>query len=355
MRNGGYWKSMAKINRIKLLADAAAASFEAAGFSPAELLQGPITFTDLTWQATPLAVATPYWGVPFRDYLDYPLDIDPEGLYDYYRQGLLLLSVGPEEITDSEGYKGLTRLVLGCRKGERRLALPLYEGWPEGSTTTGPVFALEMAHIYKTSCREVKAFVADESNYYADTPWGKVGVVDGYVSDSRDLWDVDCRQLVPEMLAQPRGQPVTECQYDVLARLRSALYQEPERFKDLELLDLALQALRILSYGELCHELVTAVSQMSSRAFKRKLKIEAYSRAVDIMKSWNITDRVKISMLQELLMPAYMSLPEFSRKIWDPHKIMPSVLSTRSEARIMNYLTFVLRKTQDAEPTVKPG
>lgn len=344
---------MAKVNRVKLLADAAAASFEAAGFSPAELLQGPIVLTDLTWQVPPLEVPALYWGVPFQDYLDYPLEINSEELYDYYRQGLMLLSMGPEEITDDQGYKGLTRLILGCRKGERRLALPLYEGWPAGSTTTGPVFALEVARLFKTSCKKLQGFVSDESNYHAVTPWGKVGIVNGYVSDSRDLWDVDCSNLVPGMLEQPRGQVVVECQYDILARLRSALHQEPERFKDFELADLALQALRVLSYGELCHELLTAVSQMSSKAFKRKLKIATYSKALEIMKSWDLSDRVKISMLQELLMPGYMSLSEFSRKVLDPHKIMPNVLSARTEARIINYLTAVLKQAQHSEAAAR--
>lgn len=345
---------MAKLNRVKLLAEAVASSFEAAGYSSADLLQGQIVITDLVWQTPPLEVAELYWGVPFQDYLDYPLIVDSMKLHEFYTNGLFLLRHAPEEITTAEGYRGLSKVILNCLKGERKLALPLYENWPEGEPHTGPQFALEVARLFKTSSDVVSEFVSDRDNYYVSTPWGKVGITDGLVSHSADLWDVSCKGLVPGMLEQPRGKSSTECHYDVLARLRSALHQEPARFADFEMVDLGLQALRILSDGENCREVQQALSQMSAKAFKRRLKITAYQQAIDVMLSWSLTDRVKISMLQEILMPTYMSLPEFSRKILDPHKVMPAVLSRKTEARILQTLRSELSKVQRTHQALNP-
>lgn len=345
---------MAKLNRVKLLAEAVASSFEAAGYGSAELLQGPIVITDLVWQTPPLEVAQDYWGVPFQDYLDYPLMVDSLKLHEFYGRGLFLLRHGPEEITTMEGYRGLSKVIINCLKGERKLALPLYENWPEGEPHTGPQFALEVARLFKTSSDVVSEFISDRDNYYVSTPWGKVGIVDGFVSQSADLWDVSCKGLVPGMLEKPRGKSSMDCHYDVLARLRSALHQEPARFPDFEMVDLGLQALRVLSDGGICREIQQALSQMSAKAFKRRLKITAYQQAIDVMMSWSLTDRVKISMLQEILMPTYMSLPEFSRKIFDPYKIMPAVLPRKSEARILQTLKNELSRVQRTHQALNP-
>lgn len=346
---------MAKINRVKVLAEAIASAFEAAGYAPAELLQGPIKLTDMVWQAPPLRVTTMFEGLPFSDYIDYPLPMDSEAVFDFYRLTLFSLHACPEEAVDENGYKGLTRLFKGAKIGERNLAFPLYDSWPAGDHNTGPMFALEAARLFYTSSDAVKSFKDDESNYHAVTPWGTVGIVDGFIAGAKESWDVDCSGLVQGLLEMPRGRADMTCMYDTIARLRSALYEEPDRFASFETLDLALQALRILTNGETCRELHKSVEQMSLAGFRRRAKIAAYEQCLDVMASWRLTDRAKISMLQEILIPQYMTLPEFSRKILDPSRIFPAVLTTKTEERIKRVLQYELDKVQYTALAMKAG
>lgn len=345
---------MAKLNRVKLLADAVARSFEVAGFSPADLLGGPITITELAWQAPPLKVERLYWGVPFSSYLDYSLTLDSAALFEWYKNGLYWLKHAPETIADTEGYLGLSKLIFNAKPGERKLALPLPEGWPSGEHSTGPMFALEVARLFKTSCKDVTEFFEDDSNYFVRTPWGTVGIVEGFVSEHQDVWDISCVGLVQGLLEGPRGFTATSCLYDTIARLRSVLHQEAGRFPDFDMVDYALQALRILADGEICKELHRALEGMSAAGFRRKARIKAYEEAVSTMLSWSLNDRAKISTLQELLVPTYMSLAEYSRKILDPYKIMPSVLSNKVEARILSNLRHELAKAINADQAFKP-
>ena len=329
---------MPRANLTRQLAEAVASAFEVAGFAPADLLKGQIHFTDLPWQAPPLHATAKLAGVPLHEYLDCPLPVDSAKLYDYYDAGLSLLHCGPEEITDSTGYKGLRWALPGLRPGERNLVLPLYDGWPAGDTNTGPIFALEMAHLFRTSAEDVQDFVEDDDNYHAVTPHGVVGIVDGFVSVQAENWDMSLAGAVPAMLEQPRGLLTTTCAYDTIARLRSALYEAPEKFTEFVGVDLALQTLRILSNGHLCRELQAAVEQMSRAGFRRRAKIEAYKQAIGVMEDWLLSDRTKIGMLQEILMPTHMNLQMFSRVILDPKKVLPAVLSARTEQRILHAL-----------------
>lgn len=347
---------MAKINRVKVLAEAIASAFEAAGYAPAEILQGPIVLTDMAWQAPPLRVQTMFEGLPFSDYVDYPLPMDSKAVFDFYRLTLFSLHACPEEVADENGYKGLARLFKNTKVGERNLAFPLYDGWPAGDHNTGPMFALEAARLFYTSSDAVQAFKDDADNYHAVTPWGTVGIVDGYVAGVEKQWDVNCSGLVQGLLEMPRGVANMTCMYDTIARLRSALHEAPERFgTTFEPLDLALQALRVLTDGETCRELHRALEQMSLAGFRRRQKIAAYTQCLEVMDSWALTDRAKISMLQEILMPQYMNLPEFGRKILDPSRVFPAVLSTKTEARIKRALQYELDKVQYAAKALQTG
>jgi hypothetical protein len=224
--------------------------------------------------------------------------------------------------------------------------LPLYPGYPVGDHTTGVLFAMDVAHLFYTSSDVVNGFEDNADNYYVNTPWGRVGVMEGLVCGG-EAWDVDCRGLVQGMLEQPRGDVSMTCEYDLIARLRSALHLEPAKFSEFEATDYALQALRILTDGP-CKELVKAVERMSMAGFKRRAKIKAYEQTLEVMASWNITDRLKISMLQEILIPSYMTLEMFCRKVVDVRKVIPAVLSTKVESKITRNLQHELEKVQYA-------
>lgn len=345
---------MAKINRTRLLSEAVAASFSSAGYSPADLLQGPISITDLPWQAPPLQCEALLDQVPLHEHLSYPLAVDAEGLYLFYLDTLAGLKTDPENVASADTYRNLARAMPKASAGERNLALPVPDGWPSGSYSTGAMFAMEVARLFYTSTSVCSNFVSDADNYHVTTPWGLVGVVDGFPSASADLWDLSCKGCVQGMLELPRGLLSTNCSYDLIARLRSALHETPERFPEFEGVDYALQALRILAGNTLCLELKAAVERMSLAAFKRRARIKAFEEALGTMQSWHLTDRTKISMLLEVLVPTHFTLPEFSRKVLNPMKVLPAVLSNKTEQRILRTLKHELEKSKHAHRALAP-
>jgi hypothetical protein len=193
---------------------------------------------------------------------------------------------------------------------------------------------------------ECQGFVDDNDNYGAETPWGFVGIIAGRPSLHADEWDADCTGAVQGMLETPRGVSHANCHYDLIARLRSALHEEPGRFPEFMGMDYALQALRVLADGEICKDLQQAIERMSLVAFKRKARANAFAEALGVMESWTFTDRAKVSMILEILVPAHYNLEVFARKILDPRKIFPAVLSRRTEAKIIATLKHELEKTR---------
>jgi hypothetical protein len=334
---------MARFNRTLQLAKAVADSFEKAGFMPADLLQGPINLTDLAWQAPPLVCEESLHGIPLHNYLDYPMELSSEAAYEWYRLTLFNLLSAPEEVADDAAYKGLSKFLPKAKMGERRLALPLGEGWPAGSANTGPVFAMEVARLFRTSCTKVSEFVHTADDYYAVTPWGRVGIVDGFVHDMPG-WDTDCRGHVQSLLEMPRGQISVLCQYDTVARLRGLLHENHEKFDEFAAVDYALQALRILANGNLCRELHQAIEALPLEAFKRRRRREAFEQALAVMENHTFTDRVKVSMILEMLVPAHWQLQVFARKIYNVQTVMPSVLSEKTESRIIRTLKWEAEK-----------
>jgi hypothetical protein len=338
---------MARLNRTRVLSEAIATSFSNAGYSPADLLQGPISITDLPWQAPPLKAPQMLLGVPLHEYLDYPLPLNAEELHAFYRRGLELLRFAPEEFSTLDGHRGMALVFQKVPVGERKMAFPLPEDWPVGTHATGAMFAMEVARVFRTSCAGIIGFVEDASNYYAETQWGQIGVVSGFPSVYAEAWDADCSNAVAGMLEMPRGIISMTCHYDLIARLRSVLHENLEKFPEFEGVDYALQTLRILSDGQLCKELVQAVERMSVEAFKRKARVAAFKEALGVMEDWQYVDRLKVSMLVEILVPTHMRLEDFAKRVYDPRRILPAVLSRRVESRIVNTLKFEINKAEN--------
>lgn len=330
---------MPKSTRTKALAEAVASGFEKAGFSPADLLQGPINITDLTWEAPAIKAEAPLQGVPFHNYVDYPLSVRSEMLYEFYSQGLFLLRHSIESFTTKQGYSNLSMILPSVPSGERKLALPLPADWPVGDHLTGVRFALDVARLFKTSSELCDDFLEGGDDYYVETRMGRVGVVEGLPTLCQDIWDTPCKDL-PALLTMPRGNASIYCHYDLIARLRSVLHENVEKFSEFEGMDLALQSLRILADGQLCKPLQDAVEGMSLVAFKRKLRTKAFAEAIEVMEHWSYTDRTKISMILQILVPAHYTLEMFARKILDPRRVLPAVLSRKVESRIINTLRY---------------
>jgi hypothetical protein len=343
-----------KQNRILQLAEAVAASFESAGYTPGDLLQGPVKITDLPWQAPPLRAVESLRGVPIHEYLDYPLGFRPEEAYFAYNSTLDSLVHDPGLTANRDGYLWVRRALPGASPGERKLTFPLPDGWPGHDHTAQGVFAMEMVRAFLLYADRCSGFFQDDDNYRIMTEWGPIGIEGGAVIGSPDAQVDAFKGYVSGMLEAPRGQVTSLCHYDLLARLRSTLHEEPDRFVEWQGTDTALQALRLLCEGKPLTALLKAVSDMSVEAARRRLRVTAFKEAVGIMESWNYTDRTKISMLQELLVPSFMSLNDFAKKIMDPYKILPAVLPRKTESRILSYLRYVLKKADDNVKTYQP-
>lgn len=324
---------MALLKRTRQLAEAVAASFGAVGFTPADLLQGPINLTDLAWQAPALEPDCKLRGAPLTHYLDYPLGVDSRALYDFYSLGLYALAHGSERHLGPNGWAQLGAVFGGASSGERKCALSVPDRWPEIDENAAIMFGLECAHVFKTSGKCLE-FISGKDDYYAVTTWGRVGIVEGRLSLMADYWDTSVAGFVQALLQQPRGIISTECHYDIIARLRSVLFEKADIFGEFEALDMALQTLRIWCAGSTPKELVHAVSQISYETLKRRTQMASYDQAIATMENWHLSDRVKIGMLIEILVPTCMPQNLFNKVIINMHSTLPPVLHSRVEQRI---------------------
>jgi hypothetical protein len=276
-----------------------------------------------------------------------------EEAYFAYSSVLDAMIHDPGLAADRNGYIWLRKAMPGVTPGERTLAFPLPDGWPAHDLTACAVFSMEMVRALVLHTSVCSNFAHDEVSYKVTTPWGEVGISEGRVIGADDSLG-DYSGFISGMLESPRGRLSTECHYDLLSRLRSALYEDPGRFAEWQGTDNALQALRVLCEGLPLLDLQAAISGMSMQAAKRRLRATAFQEALTIMESWSFTDRTKISMLLELLVPNFMNMRDFARKIQDPNKVLPAVLPTKSEVRILANLRNELRKANDSIKAYEP-
>jgi hypothetical protein len=333
---------MAK-SRIRDIAAAVTQAFEKAGFTPADLLQGPIGLTDLAWQTPPLRTTAMLAGLPFTSYVDYPLNMDASAFYDFYSQTLYDLHDDPGRVCGAQGYRRWQFFAAGVPLGERQLRLPVPQGWPnQMETTTGHLFAAECAELAHTSitCGDL---IEDDSNFYVETEHGEIGIVAGSPSIYGDLWDSDVSGTVPLLTTQNRGLLDTNCMYDILARVRSVLYENMGRFVEFEGLDYALQTLRVMTSGRLCSELLAQIQGMSVKAFKQKRRLAIVEECLEVMSAWRFSDREKLGVIFEKLVPEVMNMSEYQRKVYDPYR-MVTVLQAATEQKIVNRLKYLRKK-----------
>lgn len=339
---------MKRPNRASALAKAIVQAFQNAGFSPDDLLKGQIVHTDLPWQAPPLRSQATLGGLPLSAYLDYPLKVSEEAFYNFYCEALAALGQNPAAAIGGAGWRGLAAGAANLVTGERLLRFTIPEGFPENMDHfAGHRFAIEAAHFASVS-QVTKGHLEGPNDFWYETEFGVIGIANGLPTAYSDLWDLSCEGHLEEMLSAPRGLISTACHYDILAKVRSVLYENIDKFEEFEGVELALQALRVMSNGRLCHELLQGIEGMSRVAFYRRRKIAILEECIEIMERWNLNDRMKISMLFERLVPEVMNMMVYQRKIIDPYRVLPAVLSVKTEARIIWNLKHMKEKLEHA-------
>jgi len=145
--------------------------------------------------------------------------------------------------------------------------------------------------------------------------------------------------IVDSFAMNGRGLENTACRYDLLAKVRSVLHENLDKFEEATGIDWALQALAKLTQDKLCVSLRTALEQLLPDDFAAKRTLRILDEALDILEMWAAHDRVKLFSLHEILVPDIYTEAAFASHIYaldEPD--IPAVLPDKTIAKIKRNL-----------------
>ena len=307
-----------------------------------ETVTGPLEHTDLVWQTPPMTSELMLGKFPVWELFDVALQVQEEAFYAFYSNVMEHLHNKPEKVCDLSGYKNLSVAMRYTKTDERRYWLSVPEGFPREMTPyAGAIFSLECAHILKLAGLAVE-FTETESDYYAITANGyEVGVREGFPILGEESWDVSIEGMVPEFLSLPRGNTFEGCDYDLVSKLRSTLWEHKAECPEFEAADLLLQALRVLANGNRLKGLQSGLLDSRKQA-AHSVKATAYKEAIDLAAAPALSDRQKINALRSLLVPCCINISKFSKSIYDYGRDPPAMLSRGQMARVQQNLQTML-------------
>lgn len=313
------------------------------GMTQDDILVGEIKHTDLPWQIPPLLVEAPLFGVPLADYFSRSISVNAEALLVLWGDALMGMRNNPSKILDFDGYRSSSYVIPGVRTNERQLYLSLPAGFPHGIEDLAAVtLSLEAAHLLHGNVR-VREFVSDDDNYYAVLPDGiEVGIKEGLPTVASDIWDMPVSGMVQEMLRMPRGAVWEGCDYDIIAKVRSVIWDYQKIFPEFEALDWALQALRVMDGQK---EMLSAIYNLKKTAYNRKVRIEALADAVRVSNQLSISDRQRIELLRNLLVPLVITSGQFTKLIYSYHSTVPAMLAEK----VLNRIRSAVQDMHDNE------
>jgi hypothetical protein len=309
-----HWISPA--GQIRALAGAVSAAFAASNLEPEEKNPGRIEITDLPWQAPPLIAPLLINGAPLQDYLDSPIPLDERTLMEFWVETDKQMWFTPSRLLRRGVLANCGKYMPKVKVGQRALRFSRPAGYPAFlQEDAGIVLALEVAHAALTSL-PISELVSDDNNYYV-TLFGQVyGVKDGLPAiDSH--WKQPATDMVQDLLIMPRGDTSYDCQFDQIASLRSVLHVHQKRFpRNFNAIDQALQALRLLTFGTYCPELVKSM-HVAPLDLVRVREIERLlSDAIGTMTDDTLSDRSKLHVLHGLLVPSVLSAGKFKQHVF---------------------------------------
>lgn len=323
----------------KTLAQAVLPAFGRFGISPSEYLTGQLTHTDLEWQIPALMPTSTVMGVELHNYMDLAVQLDEQAFHQYWQETLHKMFHERNKVWDRQGYIGANRVVK-LPRDVLAFWLSIPEGYPDQLTDyAGVIFSIECAMLMRQSVH-CESFVLDDNNFYVTTRQGlEIGVRDGRPLECYTEWDLSAEGGVKELLMMPRGIITTQCDYDVIAKMRSVLWENKHRIAEFEGVDTALQMLRVVGGGP---ELLSTMKTVKGRKARGASRVHVMERAVETFKSGDLSDRQKIETLRQLLVPALMGITAFSRKIYSWDGEVPPMLAASTYARITESLTQML-------------
>lgn len=314
-------------------------TFPKLGIGSETILQGAIAHTSLGWQWPALRCSDKINNIALYDYLEPSMQVKSvPALLEWADITLHNLRHFPGRAVGLDGYFGLSDVVQGST-GLRKLAFSLPEGFPDRCFEyTAAMFNLELAEVVKNSV-PIRAIVADDDNEYVVTRDGlEVGIKDGFPLIGADDWNTSAYGLVPELLEMPRGDYYVGCDYDVLSKVRSVVWDNQTKISDFAGIDWAMQALRILAEGVNLRFLLDGVTRMRVEDTYDKERLKAFKDAATLFKALAYSDRDKVRSLEVILVPQFMTLAKFRREVYSTNKRVPAFFRQSVRERIQDVL-----------------
>lgn len=309
-----HWISAAA--QVKALAKAVSTAFAASALTPEEKNPGRIEITDLPWQAPPLVAPQLLAGVPLQDYLDVPIALDEDTLHTFWVDTLNQMWHAPGRLLRRGVLATCGRYMPKVKVGQRSLRFAVPAGYPAYlEETVGALFSLEVAQAALTSL-PITNFVSDDDNHYVEFRGQTYGIKNG-VPAVESPWTLDVSGMVQEMLTTMRGNTTYDCQFDQIASLRSVLHVHRKRFpKNFEAIDIGLQALRRLSFGGYCPELLESMYVAPLDLVRAREQECALRDAIGTITDGSLSDRSKLQVIHSLLVPGSLSAGKFKQHIF---------------------------------------
>lgn len=304
-------------SRMRALAQVVADNFASAPLTSSERNPPRIARTDLPWACPPLRTHTKLNGVPLTEYLTPDCAVDADALYAFWTLNLKQLWDVPVNCLKGGLFVGLQKVLPGARKGTCATAFSLPLGWPgQIDESAGLTFSLEAAHLAIHCVRDLQAVYDDDDSYAAQLADGRViGVLNGVPAASAYWKHYSQRGVITDLTETFRGQSLVECQYDQLAALRSVLWENDKAFPQFEAMDIAMQALRVMSFGTRCPNLSAGGREQAGRVEQLREREIALYDAIDVMHA-SMVDRRKLECLWQILVPVVMSKTRFRRDLF---------------------------------------
>jgi hypothetical protein len=302
--------------QVRALAKAVSAAFVASPLSEEERNPGRVELVDLPWVAPPLATKATLGGVPLSDYLNAPAPVDEALLRRFWLKTLDDLWYRPSNAMRRGAFANCSWGMPKVRLGQRAYFFSVPVGYPARlEMSAGAMFSIEVAHVAAQSL-PVLDVVSDEDNYHVILPDRSIiGVKNGRPA-CESPWDESVSGMVQDMLETSRGEADYECRFDQLAMLRSVLNVHRRRIAEFQGMDYALQALRILTLGGHCPELATQLKLLPLDLPLLRRTEQVYRDCIEIVDDIAMTDRSKLQIWHNLLVPEIISATKFKHCVF---------------------------------------
>lgn len=322
-------------------------TFIALGLSASEVLTGRILHTDLIWQAPALDCAATVKGVPLREYLLPQVKVKNQEAFDaWMKKTLHRLRHRPAEVFDRQGYRGIKR-ALHAEHGAKRLMFSVPEGYPNCGSYTAAIFCLEAAEVLKSAVH-IQDIIDTEDEYYVITDEGLVvGIHEGKPTHGFQDYDAPLHGIVRELRQMPRGQVFQGCDYDLISKCRSVIYEYRQQIKDFDAMDAILQALRVIAGGSQIPALQTGIAKMRQAEERSRESLEVLAQCCELWALVAYSDLTKLNGIEALLVPGILTAGEFKAKVFRATATTPRILHRNTCKRITNNLN-VLKEEEES-------